>query len=363
MSEDEPPTQADDSYPGAQRAPEQVGERSDDSPTRILLLMAREANRQQLGSWFADRYEVETDPASITEALEQCDLCLMDDASFGRHREVLEKGKEAADPVFLPYVLVITETTRGDFSTVPWQIIDEVVRTPIRQAELQARTAVLLRARDYSLRLQRQNDRLEDFANTISHDLRNPLNVANGRLELAQSECDSEHLTHVEQAHNRMEALIADVLTLALEGATATETEVIELASTAEQCWQNVTTGTATLVTETDQLIYADQSRLQQLFENIVRNAIEHGRDDVTITVGDLPNGHGFYIEDDGPGMPKEVQRRAFESGYSTSDEGTGFGLTIVQEIADAHGWNIGVTDSKSGGVRFEITGVKSLQE
>jgi len=355
MTEDRPPNTVDNPYPGAQRAPEQVGERRDDSPTRILLLIARKANRRQLKSWLSDRYEVDASPDSITEALEQCDLCLMDDASFGQHREALESGKQAADPVFLPYVLLITEDTRGDFSTVPWQVIDEVVRTPIRQAELQARTAVLLRTRDYSLRFQRQNERLENFANTISHDLRNPLNVASGRLELAKSECDSEHLDHVEQAHDRMEALIADVLTLALEGATATEINVVELAATAKQCWQNVATERATLVIETDQLINADQSRLQQLFENLVRNAIDHGSDDVTVTVGDLPNDRGFYIEDDGPGMSEEVQQQAFQSGYSTADDGTGFGLTIVQEIVEAHGWDIRVTEDESDGARFEI--------
>lgn len=358
MTENDGHESSDDSLVKTEGDLQQVGNQSDNARARILVLVTREANRQQLGSWLSDRYEVDATPDSMTEALEQCDLCLIDEASFGSHSEVLESVKRAADPVFLPYVFVRTDRTSGDPSKVPWDVIDEVVRTPIRQAELQARIAVLLRTRDYSLRLRRHNQRLENFANVVSHDLRNPLNVAQGRLDLAQSACDSEHLAHVEQAHDRMEDLIADVLTLAREGTTVTEIEAIDLAAIAERCWRNVETASATLVTETDRTIRADQSRLQQLFENLVRNAIEHGGEDVTITVGDFPDGEGFYVEDDGPGMSEKVQQQAFESGYTTSTEGTGFGLAIVQEIVEAHGWDISVTDSANGGVRFEITHV-----
>jgi signal transduction histidine kinase len=67
----------------------------------------------------------------------------------------------------------------------------------------------------------------------------------------------------------------------------------------------------------------------------------------------------GFYVADDGPGVPEADRESVFESGYSTDREGTGLGLTIVQEIAEAHGWEVSVTDSESGGARFEITGVE----
>jgi PAS domain S-box-containing protein len=209
--------------------------------------------------------------------------------------------------------------------------------------------------------LQRQNEQLERFASIVSHDLRNPLNVAQGRLELAQEECDSEHLDDVEDALERSQTLIDDLLTLAREGNRVDDIEAVDIGTLMQNCWHNVETGKATISADIERTIRADQSRLQQLLENLYRNAIEHGGDGVTVTVGTLSD--GFYIEDDGPGIPADEREDVFDAGYSTTEGGTGFGLSIVQEIADAHGWKIRVTDGSDGGARFEITGVESNVE
>jgi PAS domain S-box-containing protein len=205
--------------------------------------------------------------------------------------------------------------------------------------------------------LQRERDRLEKFTGIVSHDLRNPLKIASGRLELAREECDSEHLHGVAKAHARMESLIDDLLTLAREGKKVTDPEPVALDELIENCWQTVDTAAATLVADVDRTMWADQSRVRQLLENLLRNAVDHGGDDVTITVGTLDE--GFYVADDGPGIPEEEREHIFESGYTTSDDGTGFGLVIVQEIANAHDWQIRATESEAGGARFEITGVE----
>jgi PAS domain S-box-containing protein len=204
--------------------------------------------------------------------------------------------------------------------------------------------------------LKRQNDRLLDFASVVSHDLRNPLNVAQGRLELARRENDNDHLEAVSRAQSRMESLIEDLLTLARQGRSVTQTQTVDLAETVEQCWPIADREEASLVVETAQSIEADESRLQQLIDNLVHNAIEHGGEDVTVTIGALAD--GFYVADDGPGIPEEWREDVFESGYSTNEDGTGFGLSIVEEIVDAHGWSIDVTSSETGGARFELTDV-----
>jgi signal transduction histidine kinase len=205
--------------------------------------------------------------------------------------------------------------------------------------------------------LEQSNERLGQFASMVSHDLRNPLNVATGRLELARMEAESEHLVDVANAHKRMEALIDDLLTLARQGAVIEETDAVDLATLAETTWQNVATADATLTVETEQTICADSSRVKELLENLFRNAVEHTGEDVTVTVGELAR--GFYVADDGPGVPAEDRGDVFDAGYSTADEGTGLGLNIVQEIANAHSWEISVTDSGSGGARFEITSIE----
>ncbi|MFB6070363.1 MAG: ATP-binding protein [Halanaeroarchaeum sp.] len=215
----------------------------------------------------------------------------------------------------------------------------------------------------YRRELERQNERLDQFANMISHDLRNPLNVASGHLELAQEDCDGDHLETVADAHTRMEDLIEDVLALARQGQPIDETETVQFASVAGQCWQVVDTVDAKLVTDSDLRFIADADRLQQLLENLFRNAIEHGGTNVTIRVGEIDGERGFFVADDGPGIAPEQRDQVLESGYSTADEGTGFGLAIVKEIADAHGWTLTITESTDGGARFEITGVEVADE
>ena len=231
--------------------------------------------------------------------------------------------------------------------------------------------------------LRENNERLEEFASIVSHDLRNPLSVAQGRLELAREERDSAHLDAVADAHERMGTLIDDLLTLARDGEGSEETERVSLREFVETCWEGVETGAASLQIETDRAIRADRSRLRQLFENLLRNSVEHGPtgsraepgdsvehagEGVTVTVGDLDN--GFYVADDGPGIPESDREKVFETGYSTSADGTGFGLEIVASVAAAHGWDVRVADAAdaangangtegaNGGARFEFTGV-----
>ena len=227
--------------------------------------------------------------------------------------------------------------------------------------------AVLSIARDITERkqqerqLRRQNERLDEFATVVSHDLRNPLNTAQGRIELAEQDCDSDHLSKAENSIDRSLALIDDMLTLARAGEQTSDVEPVDVADLALTSWEQVETGEASIDAQTSTRVRADRSRLRQLLENLFRNAVEHGGDTVTVTVGDLPT--GFFVADDGGGIPEEKREDVFESGYSTAEEGTGFGLSIVREIAEAHDWRIRVTESSNGGARFEITGISGVTE
>jgi len=189
----------------------------------------------------------------------------------------------------------------------------------------------------------------------VSHDLRNPLNIAQGNVDLARDTGEDEPLETVKTALDRMEELIEDLLTLARQGQSIDDTERVSLAGIARSCWGMVDVADAELAVDADMELDADPDRLQQLFENLFRNAVEHGGDSVTISVGPLDDSAGFYVEDTGPGIPADEQDDVFESGYTTSRQGTGFGLSIVSEIVDAHGWSVSVTNGETGGARFEI--------
>lgn len=202
--------------------------------------------------------------------------------------------------------------------------------------------------------LERRNHILESFANTVSHDLRNPLNVAEGRLQLAQETGDFEHLEEVAQAHNRMRNLIDELLRLARGEELALS--VVSVREIAEKAWETVASGSTDLIVEADtHEIRAHESQLQQLFENLFWNAIEHGSAS-TIRVGLLDD--GIFIEDNGPGIPPAKRETVFESGYSTGEDSPGYGLSIVNGIVKTHAWEIEITEGDDGGARFEITGI-----
>jgi signal transduction histidine kinase len=288
------------------------------------------------------------------------------------------------------------------------------------------RTAVLARR---ERELERRTDRLDSFASVVSHDLRNPLNVAQGRLELARGAVDDAtdgggagdegvggggsgadadggwadelrfHLADAADSLDRMAALIDELLTLARADDPVTETTPVSLTDVARRCWADVPTGAAGLTVADDLTVLADEARLRQLLENIFRNSVEHGSTGsrsktgdavehgstedrsgadgtggldsdggesdttVTVTVGPLPDRSGFYVADDGPGVFDAERGRVFEPGYSTADDGTGFGLAIVRDIAAAHGWEVTVTDADGGGARFEFGGVRTGED
>jgi signal transduction histidine kinase len=223
--------------------------------------------------------------------------------------------------------------------------------------------------------LERQNRRLDEFTSVVSHDLRSPLAVASGHLELARADCDSDHLDYVERALVRMERLVVDLRTLARQGDDIGTLDSVDLSELVRRCWTNVETGDARLRLDGELTFRADRSRVGQLFENLFRNSVEHASTDgrlttgddagepLTVTVGPLPDGNGFFVEDDGPGIPPDEREAAFEAGHSTAEDGTGFGLRIVEAVGDAHGWDVSVVTGRAGGARFEITGVDGVNE
>ena len=220
---------------------------------------------------------------------------------------------------------------------------------------------------EQAAQLARQRDRLEEFASVVSHDLRSPLEVARGRLQLYEATGDSEHLESVGRSLNRISTLIEDLLTLARQGDAVSDVEPTAIGTVARQAWGTVSTDTARLVVDVDDVaVEADPSRLQQLLENLFRNGMEHAVPDdvsdtgvdpeITIRLTGLADRPGFAVEDDGRGIPPEHRDSVFERGYTTNDDGTGFGLPIVERIADAHGWSVSVTESDAGGARFEFS-------
>jgi signal transduction histidine kinase len=228
-----------------------------------------------------------------------------------------------------------------------------VLRSVERQRSLSSQLSEKL---ERERELKQENERLDEFISIISHDLRNPLNVAKSRLALIERETDTEHTEEMHGAFDRMETIIEHTLTLAREGDTVTESEPIAVRQLVEECWTMVETGGATLEVVDDCTVYGDPDRVRHIFENLLKNSVDHGGDDVTIRVGEADD-RTLFVEDNGPGIPASERNAVLEPGQSMADGGTGFGLAIVNRMAQAHGWELTVTDGTENGARFEFEG------
>lgn len=205
-------------------------------------------------------------------------------------------------------------------------------------------------------KLEEQNEHLDEFASIVSHDLRNPLNVAQGQLTIVREDVTHPALSEIEFAHSRMSDLIDEMLSLARAGRNVDETTEVRLDEVAADAWRMVETESATLELPSDQLtVRASKSRVHQLFENLFRNVVDHAGPDATVRVGSLEARDGFYVQDNGPGIPLEKRECIFDRGYTTQEDGSGLGLQIVQRVASAHQWSITVTEGVTGGARFEF--------
>ncbi|AXR81697.1 Aerobic respiration control sensor protein arcB [Natrarchaeobaculum sulfurireducens] len=327
----------------------------------IQLLVDDDANRDALAELLEARYDVTTDRNELTG-----DLLLVDDRSFSRYRDRITELKDDAPSSFRPVVLVRRPETRLDPSLLEERsdggnpLVDDVVGAPVQQVVLFRRLSNLLVRRKQFEQLEAQNERLEEFASVVTHDLRNPLQVAKGRLDLLEpsvSAADREQLEIVAESLDRMESIVDTVLAQARNGLTTDRSE-LHLRSVVRDAWSVIEAPDASLIEpDGESVVVADPDHLLTAFENLFRNAVEHAGDDVTIDVGVLES--GVYIADDGPGIDPSDRENVLERGYSGTGGGTGLGLDIVANAVEAHGWELTITESDAGGARFEITGVE----
>ncbi|TYT63828.1 histidine kinase N-terminal 7TM domain-containing protein [Natrialba swarupiae] len=207
--------------------------------------------------------------------------------------------------------------------------------------------------------LERTNQRLDEFAGVISHDLQTPLGIAQTYAQFAERSSSEDDFQTLHDAHERMETMITNLLTMARTGTTLEEPSPVSIQSVAEEAWSGIWAREATLECDLEDgwTVPGDHDQLLHVFENLFRNAVEHNDSPITVRVAhidDDPN-QGFLVEDDGRGISPENREIVFDRGHSTTEGGAGFGLAIVRDVVKAHGWQIAVRDRPDGGARFEV--------
>ncbi|MBX0298023.1 ATP-binding protein [Haloarcula nitratireducens] len=203
---------------------------------------------------------------------------------------------------------------------------------------------------------QRQTARLESFADMLAHELRNPLAVGQIYSKQLQNEGAPDTVEYVAEAFDRIEELIDVILILSQETTVEIDWETVAVADAARAAWEDANVGDAELTVTATHSIEVDPIHFQHLLENLLENAVTHHTADtpVEVTVGDLPT--GFYVADNGSGIAQSKRSRVFETGYTTADDGMGLGLTFVAELAEIYDWHCQITESETGGTRFEFT-------
>ncbi len=372
-------------------------------------LFARSQSIAKVGAWEYDPIEERshlTDQALAIHGLDPQENILPADSMRYYHpedrpviREAFDRALESGKPYDLELRLIDDDGTQRWVRTRGNPVSED--GTCIR---LRGTIQDITERKEHERELKRQVDRLTEFTGVVSHDLQNPLNVAQGYLEQARADRDDEDLRTVAEALNRMESIVADTLTLARQGQTVADKTPVPIADVVDRCRGVVDADGVNLRLLEEFTIYADRSRLLHILENLIRNVVEHasrsprpdpvrkrirysptsrrprlpgvaddGRESITARIGRLGDIQtstradpdrilGFYFEDNGPGIPPESRQSVFDPGESTRDNGTGFGLTIVRRVAEAHGWTIDLTESANGGARFEFTGVEFVE-
>ena len=217
----------------------------------------------------------------------------------------------------------------------------------------------------------------EEFVANVSHELRTPLSLIKGYVETLlegakdNPEVAKKFLQTIQRNSERLQFLIEDLLTISeLEsGCTTMDLQPVHLRPLVQRVLTDFESQAAArnvvLKNEISEVTaLADADRLQQVFGNLVANAIKYGRAGGMVNVAARNTGDEIEVcvQDDGPGIPDAALERVFErfyrvdKGRSREQGGTGLGLAIVKHIVQSHGGRVWVVNAAGSGAAFYFT-------
>ncbi len=322
-----------------------------DGAADVLRPLAKTAQAREI---IGDNPTLERDDALVWESFDTGEIQTFADVSTVTDTDNEETALQSKIHVPLGDrgVIIFSSTEKRAFDGIDrntMRLLGALVREGLIAADRKERLV------ERSSGLQRQNERLEEFASLVAHDLRNPLTGAISSLEVAQETNDTEWFERTEQSLWRMNELVDELLAIARGNRQDVVKTDVSLSALVEEAWSHVDAPDASLtVTDGTGVTRADENRLLQLFGNLFRNSVEHAGEDVNIEVGPLPDGNGFYVADDGPGLPEDVEEAFREYDEVGTMTAGGIGLVSVIDVVDAHGWDVSVSNTGDG-VWFEI--------
>jgi len=225
----------------------------------------------------------------------------------------------------------------------------------------------------------RELDRMRDaFVATVSHELRTPLTSISGFLEMMQDEEEllgesgRRYLDVIRRSTERLHALVEDLLLIAQIEAKRVELqrEPLDLrplvATAVETARPAAEEKGVTLSVDADHPseVSADKSRIAQVLDNLVSNAVKftNGGGNVTVTLADDGDSVQLVVADTGIGVPADEQGQVFSRFFRSSTAtqraipGTGLGLAISRALVEQHGGTIVFASREGEGTQVTVT-------
>jgi PAS domain-containing protein len=199
-----------------------------------------------------------------------------------------------------------------------------------------------------------------EFAEMLSYEFRHWFDVAQEAMGEARDTGDVERLELVDEIVDRMQDTIETEVTTVTEPDTEWATEPLLLGEVAGVAWNHVLGEAGSHEVKGGQAVLAHRGLLLRLFEHLFRTLLQYAEGATAIDVGVTAG--GFYVEDDGAGIPHE--ERAYEGdSQSAADATRGAGILVARRAAKRMDWELSVTGTDDDGTRFEVTGVRFVTE
>ena len=197
----------------------------------------------------------------------------------------------------------------------------------------------------------------EEFATLLSYEFRHWLGLARDAVEEAREERDPERLELVDELVDRMGDAIQTEVQTAVEPDREPAMEPQPLGEVAGLAWNHVLGEAGSHEVRGSNEVLAHRGLLLRLFEHCFRTLLQYAEEATAVDVG-LTAG-GFYVEDDGAGVPHEQRAYAGDWRSTPSDAEHGAGILIADRAAERMGWSLAVTANDRGGTRFEVSGAR----
>ncbi|GAE37432.1 sensor histidine kinase [Halalkalibacter akibai] len=205
-----------------------------------------------------------------------------------------------------------------------------------------------------------------ELAAGAAHEIRNPLTVIDGFLNLMNSsftgiEKEKFHLPLILKELERINAIIEEMLLLTKPSAPHFKELYLEdiINDILPLIRHSVEYKNVEFLIDLERVsMRVDEKQMKQVFHNLIRNSIESMEEESRISIYSRCTGNHYeiYVEDSGKGIPKFIQSSVFDPFLTSKETGTGLGLTIVQRIIDNHGGHIKLASSNEEGTTFVIT-------